>query len=393
MELKTKKTVLILVDWYLPGYKAGGPIKSVSSIVNYFKNDFNFLIITSDTDFGEYKSYESIKSDEWIKFDDSLSIFYASKRFLSIKNLYKLIKSTSFDLMYLNSFFSFKFSLLPLVFKKIGCFHTPILLAPRGMLGEGALKLKSTKKRLFIRLSKVFSLHKNVFWHATSTQEKKEIELVFGNTVFIYEVPNLQYNEKKSADLDSTYKEQNVLKLFFFSRISEKKNLHFALEVLKKMNLNEGLIEFYIIGPIEDELYWNKCKSVINLLSPRIKVFYLGAIKNDEVPDVIAPFHFLFLPTFNENYGHAIVESFLSGKPVIISDQTPWRDLQNNFAGWDIPLEANQFVSVLNSCLKMTDEHYSELSRAAVAYALKNCISSDSVDKTKLMFLTTLKNG
>ncbi len=151
--------------------------------------------------------------------------------------------------------------MLPLLYKKLGCFHKPILLAPRGMLGEGALKLKSNKKRVFIQLSKLLSLHKNVFWHATSAQEKKEIELVFGNAIFINEVPNLQYNVNKSADFVSSYKEQNVLKLFFLSRISEKKNLLFALETLNKMNLMEGLIEFYIIGPIEDESYWTKCKS------------------------------------------------------------------------------------------------------------------------------------
>lgn len=44
------------------------------------------------------------------------------------------------------------------------------------------------------------------------------------------------------------------------------------------------------------------------------------------------------MPTFNENYGHAIVESFVAGLPVVISDRTPWRNLEKINAGWDIPL-------------------------------------------------------
>lgn len=48
-----KPTILIFIDWYKPGYKAGGPIRSVSNMVDALKDDFQFYIITRNTDYLE----------------------------------------------------------------------------------------------------------------------------------------------------------------------------------------------------------------------------------------------------------------------------------------------------------------------------------------------------
>ena len=45
-----KPKVLIFIDWYKPGFKAGGPIQSVSNIVSQLGKDYEFYIITRDTD-------------------------------------------------------------------------------------------------------------------------------------------------------------------------------------------------------------------------------------------------------------------------------------------------------------------------------------------------------
>jgi len=34
------KKILVLQDWYYPGFKAGGPIKSIRNIVNNLKDEF-----------------------------------------------------------------------------------------------------------------------------------------------------------------------------------------------------------------------------------------------------------------------------------------------------------------------------------------------------------------
>ncbi len=59
--MNTKKKILVFIDWYIPGFKAGGPIRSCANIVQHLSSDFEFYFITSDTDYCEDKPYENIK--------------------------------------------------------------------------------------------------------------------------------------------------------------------------------------------------------------------------------------------------------------------------------------------------------------------------------------------
>ena len=117
-------------------------------MISHLKNEFDFYIITSDTDFGESQPYSYILPDSWTKLDESVNVFYASKKFLNWRNLKELTKSTTYDVVYLNSYFSRYFSIYPLIFKKIKIINKPLILAPRGMLGGGALGLKRIKKKI-----------------------------------------------------------------------------------------------------------------------------------------------------------------------------------------------------------------------------------------------------
>ena len=79
---------------------------------------------------------------------------------------------------------------------------------------------------------------------------------------------------------------------------------------------------------------------------------------------------FLLLPTQGENFGHAIFEAFAAGLPVIISDQTPWKDLQNQQIGWDLPLDQPAaFAEAIAQAAMMSQEQYGRWSAQAQAFA------------------------
>ena len=40
-----KKKLLVFTDWYLPAYKAGGPVRSIANIVAHLKDEIDSLII------------------------------------------------------------------------------------------------------------------------------------------------------------------------------------------------------------------------------------------------------------------------------------------------------------------------------------------------------------
>ena len=64
-----KLNILVLCDWYLPGYKGGSLIRRISSMVEPFSNEFSFRILTStrDRDVFEEAPYPNIKFNKWNK--------------------------------------------------------------------------------------------------------------------------------------------------------------------------------------------------------------------------------------------------------------------------------------------------------------------------------------
>ncbi|MBK7856398.1 MAG: hypothetical protein IPJ79_17245 [Bacteroidetes bacterium] len=147
--MSSQKSVAILVDWFLPGYKAGGPIRSCANIIAHLKNDFSFSVITADCDANETTPYQGIKSNTWNIRTEGTNVFYFSKTFSKYKNLKALLLNGSFQVWYMNSLFSVFFTLFPLIIARFNNVNAKLIVAPRGMLGDGALQIKPFKKKYF----------------------------------------------------------------------------------------------------------------------------------------------------------------------------------------------------------------------------------------------------
>jgi len=187
--MERKMKIAIFIDWYLPGTKAGGPVRSVFSLVTLLKNYFDFYIITTNRDLGIGKPYEGITPDE-LFLKEGVHYYYFDHKNLKTENFLKLIHSIDPDLIYLNSFWSFNFSINLIRLKNRKQITVPIVLAPRGMLGKGAMSLKSLKKNLFVLTAKLFKLYKDVTFHATQIQEGQDILSKF-KTAKVVIAPNV----------------------------------------------------------------------------------------------------------------------------------------------------------------------------------------------------------
>lgn len=361
----SKKKLTILIDWYLPGTKAGGPVRSIYSLISLLKNDFDIYIITTNSDLGSNESYKTVKANEWIT-QDEVHYYYFSKDHLSKNNLRSLVKSINSNTIYLNSFWSYWFSIFIVELKNKGELNADIILAPRGMLGKGALHIKSLKKKIFISLSKVRNFYRNVVFHATNPQEEQDIKQ-------FYPKSNIKVLQNISTAIpvkNEKHKEPGHLSLFYLSRISKVKNLHFALEVLSKVE--KCTVDYTIYGNIEDEHYWEVCQEIISKLPQHITVNYKGELPFDQVQNTISQHHCLFLPTTNENFGHSIVESLMSGCLAIISDQTPWNDLEKNNAGYALDIHAvDKFVSAIEQYAILSSKEFQSKSDLAIDYINK----------------------
>ncbi|MGE0567735.1 MAG: glycosyltransferase [Bacteroidia bacterium] len=346
----------------MPGTKAGGPVRSVHSLIQNLGDNFDFYILTKDTDLGESKPYSNIESDAWLT-KANYSIYYLSNANLTGSKINSIINELKPEVLYINSFWSYWFSILLLELYSKNKISSRIILAPRGMLGKNSLKIKPFKKMLYLQLSKFRNSYRGIHFQASNETELNDIQKYFPkNEISI--VPNLT---SIKAGHRTRIKEINKIELFFLSRIVPIKGLKEALEYLK--DIREVSIDYYIYGNIEDDSYWNICQSIIKTLPKNISVNKMDEIPFNKIEETISRHHALFMPTKNENFGHAIVESLCCACPVIISDQTPWNNLEDFKAGFNCKLEdKSKWTSSVIAVAKTNQEEYTAMSNAAVNY-------------------------
>ncbi len=356
----TKKKILVLTDWYLPAVNAGGPVRSVAAIVSALKNDFEISVLTSDRDFGDSKSFREIETDVWSN-KEGYRLQYVSPDFLS-----ESIKDESnkpYDKIYLNSLFSKYFTLSALRAIKSVDKHK-VIIAPRGMLGEGALGLKAFKKKTFLGLAKAIGLYNNVTWHASTELETTEIVAIFPKAKVVA-LENLSSCIPEEYVFSS--KAQGTLKMVFVSRISIKKNLLYLLQLISE--IGEEKISLDIYGPIEDQDYWGKC---LALLAENSTIQYKGVIQPDELHGVLKEYDLFVLPTLNENFGHIILEALNSSLPLLLSNNTPWLNLKEGGVGIDLPLDDQiEWKKTILGFLQMSATEYEHMRKSAWEFGQK----------------------
>jgi glycosyltransferase involved in cell wall biosynthesis len=224
-------------------------------------------------------------------------------------------------------------------------------------------------------------LHKKLSFHATNVREKEAIEKYFpGSRILIANnLPKIDQLEYISCD-----KITGTVKCIFIARIVPIKNLLFLLDILEKV---KAMVELTIIGPIEDHAYWEECKKKITQLPTNISVKNIGTKQNDQLTAILQEHHLFILPTTGENFGHSIFEAMLSGRPVLISDQTPWLQLKKAKAGWDLPLNnSNEFIKVIEQSAAWNQQQFDEYGEAAWEYAHQFIINPNLIEGYHKLF-------
>lgn len=370
--MSTQKKILVIINYYLPGYKAGGPIQSIKNLSEWLGEELSFQILTSNHDFKETEPYPGIKTGVW-KNVGSAKVMYLSPKQMSLVAWRDQLRRLEYDFIYLNSYLDMQTRRI-LILRRMGMIpDKPVVLAPRGQFSLGALGLKRLKKQMYIPFAMRIGLYDNIIWQATNELEKQNIMFTLGRFIpdlaqRIKIAPNLGSRVKKcDSENLGRHKSPHSIRVVFLSRISRMKNIDYGLRLLSCIN---GDVVFDIYGPIEDEAYWEECKAIIRKLPSNIHVSYRGEIHPDQVHDTLSQYHLFLFPTRGENFGHVILEAMTAGCIILISDKTQWRGLAEKKVGWDIALsEQDRFRIALNMCTAMSDDEFNIWSNSATAYA------------------------
>ena len=368
-QTKPLKHILVFIDWYEPAFRAGGPVRSMVNLIARLKGRYRFSVATSAFEYGSSEPMPGIVSDQWVSGKQNERICYGTRG--GLRSAIKHIRSENPDLIYLQGIFSLHYSLLPLLAAQI-C-RKQVVLAPRGMLHPTALQFKGARKRLFLRLAWNFGLFRKVRFQAVDNFEADYIKAVFPRAS-IFRATNMAALPQNLPALERV--EGSVLKLVSVARISPEKNNLFILELLKKLDIPVDVV-FYG-APGNDERYVAAFREALNELPEQVHAQWEGFLDPEQLQPELRKAHWFIMPTLGENFGHAIFEALAAGLPVLIGNNTPWKNLASLEAGQDLDVSQTQaWLDALQIAYRMNSDQYRNMSHAAMELA-KSQAASDS---------------
>ena len=131
-------------------------------------------------------------------------------------------------------------------------------------------------------------------------------------------LPNFRQIDFEISKINKT---KLPVKLVYFSRVVREKGIELAIEAVERINRKNNLIILDIYGPIQKN-YRGLFEK--NLAKTKSKISYKGILKptGNNIYEVLSKYDLMVFPTYyqGEGFAGAILDSYISGVPVIASD-------------------------------------------------------------------------
>lgn len=381
------KKVLIIYEYFYPAYRAGGIVQSLRNLVALMGKQYQFYCITGGYDLNETEPLQNIRLNEWneinIGEETSISIWYDDKRKSSPYKCYRLINQVQPSVIYINGFMSLPFLIYPLIaIRSTRLKYIKTIIAPRGMLQEGAVEVKATKKKWYLCFIQQLKLTRNTHWHITSNNEVSGLSSFLPPKNKIHLLGNIP--QQPLATIQPSNKKPNQLSLIYASIITEKKNLLYLLLSLYHCKQN---IKLDIYGVVKEQEYWNDCLKAAAALPPNITMQYKGSYQQENMHAMMAQYDALVLLSKGENFAHAIFEALGAGRPIISSHFTSWNLLTEKNAGWNLSLDLPENTGQeLDRMALMSQQDWNLLCQSAHQLALQYLAAQNFEKDYSLLF-------
>jgi glycosyltransferase involved in cell wall biosynthesis len=137
----------------------------------------------------------------------------------------------------------------------------------------------------------------------------------------------------------------------FLSRIHEKKGIDILIEAYKKLSqMYHDIPSLVIAGSLDNDY----AKGMMNLADPYPNIYFTGMLKGDAKWSAIYHCDAFILPSYQENFGIAVVEAMACKKPVIISKNVNiWQQI--NDGGGSLIFESIKSDDVFNTLRELNN--------------------------------------
>jgi glycosyltransferase involved in cell wall biosynthesis len=371
----SKPRVLIVYHTYLPSEFAMGPVSAIRHLIECMAGNFDIRLLTLNHDF--ITGRKLFPDDHHIDASGPATIEYLPRGWAGLKILFRRLRD-SHDVLEIHSGFDRHVAIPALALTRLGlvngkqAFHSPHGIFLPIDMSRGAFK-----KRLYCAIADIVNLYSNVVHLASSPGEAADIRRWHRRPQRIIEMPHFVDPRLARNSPPRRMKRPQSLKIAFAGRITLQKNFLFALEVIRALGVASTLDVF---GETDPD-YWLACKLALKAGTGLCNVTFHGQVPQQQLQDTLPDYDVLFHPTSGENFGYSIIEALSLGVPVLLSDKSPWLDVEKYDAGWVLPVsDRAAFVDRLTSIFHMGDE-WQTLRDGALKYAREKV---DNGHSTKL---------
>jgi glycosyltransferase involved in cell wall biosynthesis len=207
-------------------------------------------------------------------------------------------------------------------------YRKPYLIRPCGMLDPWSLAQGRFKKRAYMALRLRRHLNLATALHFTTNAERdltlrlklRAPSIVEPNGIDLAEFQNLPPTGRFRARHRSIGDRSIVL---FLSRLHYKKGVDLLIPAFAQANLANAVL--VIAGPGESD-YTAKLQQLAAQHNITDRIFFTGMLRGRDRIEALVDADLFVLPSYQENFGIAVVEAMAAGKPVLISDQVNIHD-------------------------------------------------------------------
>jgi glycosyltransferase involved in cell wall biosynthesis len=234
----------------------------------------------------------------------------------------------------------------------------PYAIVPHGMLDPWSLSQKKFKKKLALAMGVRQMLGRAAFLHVLNEDEKRLIEPlglrcpmeVIPNGIFLEELRDLPPSGSFYAANPQLNGRPYIL---FLSRLHYKKGLDYLADAFAILAQKNATAQLVVAGPdggarepFVQQIASKNLRQRVHIVPP-----LYGKDKWAALLDAAC----FCLPSRQEGFSMAILESLACGVPAVISQSCHFPEVQQSGAGFVLPLQADAFADALQRVLEDAD--------------------------------------
>jgi glycosyltransferase involved in cell wall biosynthesis len=263
----------------------------------------------------------------------------------------------------------------------------PLVTTPHGSLTRWAFAHKAWKKKWAWELYQKRDLGLSRVVHVTAQEEADDLRaLGFKGSLALIPIGV----DLPPLEIETQIPEKEIRTALFFSRIHPKKGLLNLVEAWAAIRPRGWRAR--IVGPDESG-HRQEVERAVGEKGLEKEFVFEGAVYGDAKWEVYRAADLFVLPTFSENFGIVVPEALASGVPVITTEGTPWRELNERSCGWWIPLGVEPLKEALRKAFALSDAERRQMGVRGRRLVEEKYTWSVSAKSTKALYEWILGGG